>query len=143
VEGQERRASLGWAAARLGKLGGYYIDQHLRWRRQRHEIAREEIFGPCSHAFFKEGEAVKIAMIDLRFAGLLWTNDLSKALKVSRALRAGTVNVNNVDGGGSKCRSAATSNRLRPHKSLHAIDKYTQLRRRTSRLADAVMSALN
>jgi acyl-CoA reductase-like NAD-dependent aldehyde dehydrogenase len=59
----------------------------------------------------------------------LWTNDLTKAHKVARALRAGTVNVNNVDGGGIEMPFGGyKQSGFGRDKSLHAFDKYTQLK---------------
>jgi gamma-glutamyl-gamma-aminobutyraldehyde dehydrogenase/4-guanidinobutyraldehyde dehydrogenase/NAD-dependent aldehyde dehydrogenase len=62
-------------------------------------------------------------------AAAVWTSDISKAIKVSRALRAGTVHVNQYDNdditvpfGGVKQSGNGRD------KSLHAFDKYTELK---------------
>ncbi len=59
----------------------------------------------------------------------VWTADLSKAIRTARALRAGTVHVNQYDGdditvpfGGYKQSGNGRD------KSLHAFDKYTELK---------------
>ncbi|MEX2555285.1 MAG: aldehyde dehydrogenase [Actinomycetota bacterium] len=60
-------------------------------------IAREEIFGPVLSVipFRDEAEAVAIANdTDYGLAGGVWTNDLSRAHRVARAIQAGTVWVN-------------------------------------------------
>jgi acyl-CoA reductase-like NAD-dependent aldehyde dehydrogenase len=95
-------------------------------------IAREEIFGPVlSTMRFKTAEeAVKIAN-DSKY-GLeanLWTNDLTKAHKIARALRAGTVTINTRDGGGIEVPFGGyKQSGFGRDKSLHALHKYTQLK---------------
>jgi gamma-glutamyl-gamma-aminobutyraldehyde dehydrogenase/4-guanidinobutyraldehyde dehydrogenase/NAD-dependent aldehyde dehydrogenase len=113
--------------------GGYYIEPTIfDGVVNNMTIAREEIFGPvlATLSFKDTDEAVKIANDSIYgLQACLWTNDLSKALKVSRALRAGTVNVNNVDGGGIEVPFGGyKQSGFGRDKSLHAIDKYTQLK---------------
>jgi len=60
-------------------------------------IAREEIFGPVLSVIPFEDEADAIAIAndtDYGLAGGVWTNDLSRAHRVARAIQAGTVWVN-------------------------------------------------
>ncbi|MGH2726990.1 MAG: aldehyde dehydrogenase family protein, partial [Actinomycetota bacterium] len=60
-------------------------------------IAREEIFGPVLSviSFRDEAEAIAIANdTEYGLAGGVWTNDLSRAHRVARAIQAGTVWVN-------------------------------------------------
>ena len=60
-------------------------------------IAREEIFGPVLSVlpFADEDEAIKVAnTTEYGLAATVWTNDLKRALRVTRQLRAGTVGVN-------------------------------------------------
>jgi 5-carboxymethyl-2-hydroxymuconic-semialdehyde dehydrogenase len=60
-------------------------------------IAREEIFGPVltSIPFRDEEEATRIAnAVDYGLAGYLWTNDLSRAMRVSGRMEAGMIWVN-------------------------------------------------
>ncbi|MGZ8292338.1 MAG: aldehyde dehydrogenase [Telluria sp.] len=122
----------GGEAARL-ESGGYYVaptlfdkvDNSMR-------IAQEEIFGPVLSvlSFTDVSEAVKQAnATPYGLAAGVWTSDISKAIKVSRALRAGTVHVNQYDSdditvpfGGYKQSGNGRD------KSLHAFDKYTELK---------------
>ncbi len=60
-------------------------------------IAQEEIFGPVLTVIAFDDEADAIAKandVDYGLAGYLWTNDVSRALRVSNALEAGMVWVN-------------------------------------------------
>ena len=60
-------------------------------------IAQEEIFGPVLTAlpFKDEAEALQIANdVAYGLAGYVWTNDISRALRVSGALEAGMIWVN-------------------------------------------------
>jgi aldehyde dehydrogenase (NAD+) len=60
-------------------------------------IAREEIFGPVLSVlpFTDEEEAVKIANeTEYGLAATVWTADIKRAMRVTKALRAGTVGIN-------------------------------------------------
>jgi acyl-CoA reductase-like NAD-dependent aldehyde dehydrogenase len=59
--------------------------------------AREEIFGPVLSVipFDDEAEAVRIANDTVYgLSGSIWTNDVSRALRVARAVESGTLSVN-------------------------------------------------
>ena len=95
-------------------------------------VAREEIFGPVLSVigFDTEEEAIQIAN-DTPFglAAALWTDNLSRAHRVARKLKAGTVSVNTVDAlspmtpfGGFK------QSGIGRDLSIHAFDKFTQLK---------------
>jgi aldehyde dehydrogenase (NAD+) len=60
-------------------------------------IAREEIFGPVLSVipFDDEAQATRIANdTDYGLAATVWTSDVKRALRMTRAIRAGTVGVN-------------------------------------------------
>lgn len=96
-------------------------------------VAREEIFGPVLSVmgFDTEDQAVQIANdTPYGLAAAVWTDDLSRAHRVARKLKAGTVSVNTVDAlspltpfGGYK-QSGGIGRDL----SLHALEKFTQLK---------------
>ena len=60
-------------------------------------IAREEIFGPVLSVipFDSEEEAVRLANdTDYGLAATVWTSDVRRAMRMTRAIKAGTVGVN-------------------------------------------------
>jgi len=134
AKGKEEGASLALGGKQVRKeTGGYYIEPTVFDRvDNRMTIAREEIFGPVlSTITFKTAEdAVKLAN-DSHY-GLeanLWTNDLTKAHRIARALRVGTVTVNTRDGGGIEVPFGGyKQSGFGRDKSLHALEKYTQLK---------------
>jgi len=113
--------------------GGEYIEPTIFDNvKSNMKIAQEEIFGPVlsTLTFTNADDAVKIANDSVYglFANL-WTNDLTKAHKMARKIKAGTVTINNTNGniqlmpfGGYKQSGIGRDG------SLHAIDKYTQLK---------------
>ncbi len=95
-------------------------------------IAREEIFGPVISIIRFQTEAEAIAIANASPYGLqasVWSDNINRAHRVARALRAGTVHVNQYDDdditvpfGGYKQSGNGRD------KSLHALDKYTELK---------------
>ncbi len=117
----------------MADTGGFYVRPTLfAGVRNDMTIAREEIFGPVlSVISFKDAaEAVRLANDSIYgLHAAVWTRDINKAHGVARALRAGTVHVNQYDEdditvpfGGFK------QSGIGRDKSLHAFDKYTELK---------------
>ncbi|MDF0606540.1 aldehyde dehydrogenase [Neisseriaceae bacterium TC5R-5] len=96
-------------------------------------ICREEIFGPVLSVitFDNLEDAIQIANdSEYGLGAAVWTSDLSTAHRVSRRLRAGTVWVNCYDEGGDMnfpFGGFKQSGNGRD-KSLHALEKYTELK---------------
>jgi 4-guanidinobutyraldehyde dehydrogenase/NAD-dependent aldehyde dehydrogenase len=113
--------------------GGYYVEPTVFDQvRPDMKIAREEIFGPVLATIGVEDAEQAIAVGNSGVYGLaaaVWTRDISRAHRVARALRAGVVYVNCYDAdditvpfGGFK------QSGMGRDKSLHAFDKYTELK---------------
>ncbi|MFM2485377.1 aldehyde dehydrogenase [Celerinatantimonas yamalensis] len=113
--------------------GGYFIEPTIFVDVQPSmRICQEEIFGPvlCVLCFEDEADAVHLANdSDYGLAAGLWSRDVSRAIRVSRKLRAGTVFVNNWDGGDMTMPFGGYKQSGNGRdKSLHALEKYTELK---------------
>lgn len=117
----------------LSKTGGYYMEPTVFSDiNTSMKIDREEVFGPVLGVvgFDTEEEAVQMANgSSYGLASGVWTGDLSRAHRMIRAIKAGVVHVNTYGGpdvtvplGGVKQSGNGVD------KSLHALDKYTDLK---------------
>jgi 4-guanidinobutyraldehyde dehydrogenase/NAD-dependent aldehyde dehydrogenase len=132
--GENEGARLALGGKRVRKeTGGFYVEPTIFDAVQpKMTIAREEIFGPvlATLTFETVDEALEIANnVIYGLAAGIWTRDIHTAHRVARALRAGTVYVNCYDAdditvpfGGFKQSGNGRD------KSLHALDKYVELK---------------
>jgi 4-guanidinobutyraldehyde dehydrogenase/NAD-dependent aldehyde dehydrogenase len=115
------------------ETGGCYVEPTVfAGVRPEMKIAREEIFGPVlatiSVRDAEEAVAVGNSVI-YGLAAAVWTRDITRGHRIAKALRAGVVYVNCYDAddittpfGGFKQSGTGRD------KSLHAFDKYTELK---------------
>ncbi len=133
-EGLRERGELlvGGEPVRTETGGSYYPPTVIDGLQVESLLAQKEVFGPVLSVltFSSDGEAVSAAnATNYGLASAVWTNDLSRARHVSRALRMGTVWVNCYEEGdltvpfGGVKQSGFGSD-----KSLHAMDKFTDLK---------------
>jgi gamma-glutamyl-gamma-aminobutyraldehyde dehydrogenase len=124
------------------ETGGFYVEPTVFDHATNDmRIAREEIFGPVLSVIRFETEEEAVRLVNDSPYGLqasVWSHDLNRAHRVARALRAGTVHVNQYDEdditvpfGGYKQSGNGRD------KSLHALEKYTELKTTWLRLDDA------
>lgn len=134
ASGREEGARVAAGGGRVrADSGGFYVEPTVfDGVAPAMKIAREEIFGPVLSVIRFRDEAEAVALANASAYGLqasVWSDNLSRAHRVARALRAGTVHVNQYDEdditvpfGGYKQSGNGRD------KSLHAFDKYTELK---------------
>ncbi len=132
AKGSAEGATLALGGKRvMDASGGFYIEPTV-FDDVAHEmtISREEIFGPVLSviSFDSEAEALRIANDSpYGLAAGLWTSNLSRAHRVARKLRAGSIWVNYWDGGDMTAPFGGYKQSGNGRdKSLHAFDKYTE-----------------
>ena len=129
-EGAELK--MGGGRART-ESGGCYIEPTVFDRvDNKMKIAQEEIFGPVLSVigFKTPEEALKIGNDSVYgLAAAVWTRDINTAHRMARGLKAGVVWVNTFDAGEmSTPFGGYKQSGFGRDKSIHAMEKYTQLK---------------
>ncbi|MGQ0563828.1 MAG: aldehyde dehydrogenase family protein [Gemmobacter sp.] len=113
--------------------GGYYMAPTVVARvAPDHRLFRSEVFGPVLAVtpFADEAQALRQAnATDYGLAAGVWTSNLSRAHRMVRGIRAGVVHVNTY--GGADVTVPLPGHRQSGNgtdKSLHALDKYSDLK---------------
>ncbi|MDF1726326.1 MAG: aldehyde dehydrogenase [Sulfitobacter sp.] len=117
----------------LQETGGSYMEPTIvTGVKPDAELARREVFGPVLAVtpFEDEAEAVRLANgTDYGLAGAAWTANLSRAHRMIRAVRTGVMHINTYGGADGTVPLGGVGQSGNGHdKSLHAIDKYVDLK---------------
>jgi gamma-glutamyl-gamma-aminobutyraldehyde dehydrogenase len=117
-------------AKALPETGGYFVQPTVFDAvRNDMRIAQEEIFGPVLSTISVQNAEEAVAVANDTIYGLaagVWTNDIRKAQRAAKAIRAGVVWVNCFDRGNMSVPFGGFKQSGHGRdKSLHAIDKYT------------------
>ncbi|MEX4002076.1 aldehyde dehydrogenase [Paraburkholderia sp. EG285A] len=141
IEAGRREGRLVAGGSRVREeTGGFYVEPTVFEVKPQARIAREEIFGPVLSviAFSSVDEAVSIANdTEYGLAAAVWSANLTTAHEVASRLRAGTVWVNCYSDGSDDMNFPFGGYRQSGNgrdKSLHALEKYTELKSTIVRL---------
>ncbi len=97
-----------------------------------HRLFQDEVFGPVLSVtrFADEADALRLANAStFGLASGVWTSNLSRAHRMIRGIRAGVVHVNTYGGSDGTVPLGGVRQSGNGHdKSLHALDKYTDLK---------------
>ncbi len=120
-------------ARALADTGGYYMEPTVVTGVQpHHRLFRDEVFGPVLAVtpFADEADALRIAnATDFGLAAGVWTGNLGRAHRMVRGIRAGVVHVNTYGGADNTVPLGGVKQSGNGHdKSLHALEKYTDLK---------------
>lgn len=133
-KGSEQGADLKLGGKRvMAETGGYYVEPTIfDGVTMDMAIGCEEIFGPVLSCitFKTEEEALQIANnTEFGLAAAVWTSDITRAHKMAKKLRAGSVWVNYYDGGDMTAPFGGFKQSGNGRdKSIHALEKYTELK---------------
>lgn len=116
----------------LEETGGFYMQPTVFDVAPSMTLAKEEVFGPILSVipFDTEEEALRIAnATEYGLASAVWTSNLSRAHRMVRGIRAGVVHVNTYGGSDNTVPLGGVKQSGNGHdKSLHALDKYVDLK---------------
>ncbi|MDH6233545.1 gamma-glutamyl-gamma-aminobutyraldehyde dehydrogenase [Mesorhizobium soli] len=116
----------------LEETGGFYMEPTVFDVSPEMTLAREEAFGPILSIipFNNEADALRIAnATEYGLASAVWTSNLSRAHRMVRGIRAGVVHVNTYGGADNTVPLGGVKQSGNGYdKSLHALDKYTDLK---------------
>ncbi|MEI3850737.1 MULTISPECIES: aldehyde dehydrogenase [unclassified Ensifer] len=116
----------------LEETGGFYMQPTVFDVQPEMKLAKEEVFGPVLAIipFDDDADALRIAnATDYGLASAVWTANLSRAHRMVRGIRAGVVHVNTYGGADNTVPLGGVRQSGNGHdKSLHALDKYTDLK---------------
>ena len=117
----------------LQDTGGYYMAPTIvTGVTPDSTLSQEEVFGPVLGVtpFQSEEEAVNIANATVYgLAGAAWTSSLSRAHRMIRNVRTGVIHINTYGGADGTVPLGGVGQSGNGHdKSLHAIDKYVNLK---------------
>ncbi len=117
----------------LRETGGYFMEPTIvTGVTPDATLAQKEVFGPVLGvtAFDTQEDAIRIANSTVYgLAGAVWTSNLSRAHTMVRAVRTGVMHVNTYGGADGTVPLGGVGQSGNGHdKSLHAIDKYINLK---------------
>ena len=131
---KEDGAKLETGGSRLHKqTGGYYMEPTIfSGVKQSSDLIQKEVFGPvlAVSSFKDEDEALRKANdTDFGLSSAIWTSNLSRAHRMIRQIKAGVVHVNTYGGASVSMPLGGVKQSGNGHdKSLHALDKYVDLK---------------
>lgn len=132
AKGEGSRLIVGGAPALVESGGSYYPPTVFDQVSPDGYIAQNEVFGPvlAISTFSTEEEAIRITnSTDYGLASGVWTNDLSRAHRVSRALKVGVCWVNCYEEGDMTFPFGGVKmSGFGRDKSLHALDKFMDMK---------------